>query len=342
MEKRYYVGLDVSKDATAICVRRADGGVQRVCEVATEPDAICAALDDLKRNVVRVVLETGRMSNWLHGELTRRRLPAICVDARQAHAVLSQMHNKTDANDAAMLADLARTGFYRKVEVKSRHAQERRALLLARDAAIGARRNVENTIRGLLASFGLRLPTQPRTYEGRIRSVLEGQDALAPIILPLLAVRTEALRQAAALTKELVRQVKASDACRRLMTVPGVGTVTAATFVATIDAPGRFAKSRSVGAYAGLTSRRHQSGAIDYGGRISKRGDRLLRTMLYEAANALLCRVKLGKGQALKNWAMAVKQRTSHKKAVVALARKLAVTMHAIWVAGGVYKEREA
>lgn len=342
MEERYYAGLDVSKDATAICVRRSDGGVERVCEVATDPDAIDAALGNLKDGLVRIVLETGRMANWLHGELTRLGLPAICVDSRQAHAVLSQMHNKTDANDAAMLADLARTGFYRKVEVKSRHAQERRALLSARDAAIGARRNAENTIRGLLASFGLRVPAQPRTYEGRIRAVLEGQDALAPIILPLLAVRTEALRQAAALTKELVRQVKASDACRRLMTVPGVGTVTAATFVATIDAPERFAKSRSVGAYAGLTSRRHQSGAVDYGGRISKRGDRLLRTMLYEAANALLCRVKPGRGQALRDWAMAMKRRTSHKKAVVALARKLAVMMHAIWVSGGVYEEREA
>ena len=203
-------------------------------------------------------------------------------------------------------------------------------------------RNAENTIRGLLASFGLRVPAQPRTYEGRIRAVMEDQEALAPIILPLLAVRTEALRQAAALTKALVRHVRESDACRRLMTVPGVGTVTAATFVATIDAPGRFAKSRSVGAYAGLTSRRHQSGAIDYAGRISKRGDRLLRTMLYEAANALLCRVKPGRGRGLRDWALAVKRRTSHKKAVVALARKLAVMMHAIWVDGGVYEERRA
>lgn len=139
------------------------------------------------------------------------------MDARQAHAVLSQVHNKTDANDPAMLADLARTGFYRRVEVKGRDGQERRALLAARDAAIGARRNAENTIRGLLASFGLRVPGQPRTYEGRIRAVLEGQDPLAPVILPLLAIRTEALRQAATLNKELVRRVKSSDACRRLM-----------------------------------------------------------------------------------------------------------------------------
>lgn len=340
--ERFFAGLDVSKDETAICVRGEDGTVVIARKTSTDPDAILEVLKGLGSTLVRVILETGRMANWLHGELARRDLPVICVDARQAHAVLSQMHNKTDANDAAMLADLARTGFFRKVVVKSRRGQELRALLAAREAAIGARRNAENTIRGLLASFGSRLPREPRTYEARVRSVLDGHDALARIILPLLALRTEALRQAASLTKELVRQTRGSDECVRLMTIPGVGTVTAAAFVATIDTPERFSRSRSVGAYAGLTSRRYQSGAVDYGGRISKRGDRLLRTMLYEAANSLLCRVRPGVGQQLKDWAMALKQRTSHKKAVVALARKLAVMMHAIWVSGGIFEPREA
>ena len=340
--ERFFAGLDVSKDETAICVRREDGTVVIARKTSTDPDVILEVLKGVGSNLVRVILETGRMANWLHGELARRDLPVIFVDARQAHAVLSQMHNKTDANDAAMLADLARTGFFRKVEVKSRRGQELRALLAAREAAIGARRNAENTIRGLLASFGSRLPKEPRTYEARVRSVLQGNDALARIILPLLALRTEALRQAASLTKELVRRTRGSDECVRLMTIPGVGTVTAAAFVATIDTPERFSRSRSVGAYAGLTSRRYQSGAVDYGGRISKRGDRLLRTMLYEAANSLLCRVGPGVGQQLKDWAMALKQRTSHKKAVVALARKLAVMMHAIWVSGGIFEPREA
>ncbi|MEM8793913.1 MAG: IS110 family transposase [Pseudomonadota bacterium] len=340
--ERFFAGLDVSKDETAICVRGEDGPVVIARKTSTDADAILEVLKGLGSKLVRVILETGRMANWLHGELARRDLPVICVDARQAHAVLSQMHNKTDANNAAMLADLARTGFFRKVVVKSRRGQELRALLAAREAAIGARRNAENTIRGLLASFGSRLPREPRTYEARVRSVLDGHDALARIILPLLTLRTEALRQAASLTKELVRQTRGSDECVRLMTIPGVGTVTAAAFVATIDTPERFSRSRSVGAYAGLTSRRYQSGAVDYGGRISKRGDRLLRTMLYEAANSLLCRVRPGVGQQLKDWAMALKQRTSHKKAVVALARKLAVMMHAIWVSGGIFEPREA
>ena len=136
--ERYFVGLDVSKDETAICVCGEDGVVVRAGKVRTEPDAILVFLRGLERDLVRVILETGRMANWLHDELARRDLPVVCVDARQAHAVLSQMHNKTDANDAAMLAELARTGFYRKVAVKSRQGQERRALLAAREAAIGA------------------------------------------------------------------------------------------------------------------------------------------------------------------------------------------------------------
>jgi transposase len=184
----YFAGLDVSQNETAICVRGADGGVALARKVATDPDAICAALAHLGSGLAQAILETGRMANWLHDELTRRGLPVVCIDARQAHAVLGQMHNKTDANDAAMLAELARTGFYREVAVKSREAQERRAPLAARDAAINARRNAENTIRGLLASFGIRMPAQPRTYEGRVRSALEGREALARILLPLLAL----------------------------------------------------------------------------------------------------------------------------------------------------------
>ena len=167
---RYFVGLDVSKDETAICIRSEEGSVVLACKTETDPDAIAAILDDHRTELVRVIIETGRMANWLHDELNDRGLPAICVDARQAHAVLGQMHNKTDANDAAMLAELARTGFFRKVVLKSRQGQERRALLAAREAAINARRNIENTIRGLLASFGIKLPKHPRTYEARVHA----------------------------------------------------------------------------------------------------------------------------------------------------------------------------
>ena len=336
-----FVGLDVSKEETAVCVRSRSGVVKTAFKVTTDPDAICRSLDRFTAGMRCVVLETGRMANWLYNELSLRGLPMVCIDARQAHAVLSQMHNKTDENDAAMLAELARTGFYKRIEVKGRIAQERRALLRAREIAIKARMNLENTIRGLLAGFGIRLPKYLKTYDQRVRKVLDDQPILSGIILPLLRLRTEALRQAAALTKDMVRIARTDEACRRLMTIPGIGAVSAVTFVATIDTPERFSRSRSVGAYIGLTSRRHQSGDIDYGGRISRRGDRMLRTVLYEAANSLMCRVKSGAGQTLKNWATALKKRTSHKKAVVALARKLAVIMHAIWKDGTEFEPKE-
>jgi transposase len=287
--KRYFVGLDVSKDATAVCLRDDRGNILMSFKKPTDPDVLTRALGAEMEHIVCVVLETGRMANWLYGELSQRGLPMVCIDARQAHAVLSQMHNKTDENDAAMLSELARTGFYKKIEVKSRLAQERRALLRAREVATKMRMNAENTIRGLLASFGIRLPKHLKTYEQRVQKVLEGQAVLAGVIEPLLKLRTEALRQTAVLTKEMTRHSRDDEACRRLMTIPGVGAVSAVTFVATIDTPDRFKRSRSVGAYIGLTSRRYQSGDIDYGGRISKRGDRMLRTVLYEAANSREC-----------------------------------------------------
>lgn len=124
--KRYFVGLDVSKDETAVCLRNDRGEIVASFKKRTEPDVLLSALCKDLAHIVCVVLETGRMANWLFDELSHRGLPMVCIDARQAHAVLSQMHNKSDENDAAMLSELARTGFYKKIEVKSRLAHERR------------------------------------------------------------------------------------------------------------------------------------------------------------------------------------------------------------------------
>jgi transposase len=202
--ERYYVGLDVSKEETAICIRGRDGRIALAVKRVTDPDAITGALSKTSLPIACVVMETGRMANWLYHELEQRGVPIVCVDARQAHAVLSQMHNKTDANDAAMLADLARTGFYRQIVVKSRLAHERRALLRAREVATKSRMNVENTIRGLLASFGVRLPKHLGTFEQRIQEAVNRAPMLADILLPLLRLRTEALRQAAQLSKAML------------------------------------------------------------------------------------------------------------------------------------------
>jgi transposase len=330
-----YVGLDVSKEQTSYCVKDKAGGTLTEGKVATSPDAIFEMLKAETLCPERVVLETGSMSGWLHRHLSALSIPVICVDARQAHAVMKLQPNKTDANDAAVLAELARTGFYRPVALKSESAQERRSLLKARDQLVRHRRDIDNTLRGLLRSFGIRLPKGVGGFVGRVRTQITEHPTLTIIAEPLLAVRDTLDHSLDKLDREVGTRVKADPICRRLMSVPGVGPVTALCFVSTIDDPTRFTKSRTVGAYLGLTSRRYQSGEMDYSGRISKRGDRLLRTYLYEAAHCLLTSVR--RACALKSWARRIQKRAGQRKACVALARKLAVLLHRLWQTGATF-----
>jgi transposase len=170
-----------------------------------------------------------------------------------------------------MLAELARTGFYRAVRVKSEVAQGMRALLKARALVLRQRMDLDNTIRGLLTSMGVRLPKGPRRWADRVELALEANEALALALRPLLRLREDIARSLAELTRRLLAEAKGSDLAARLMGVPGVGAITAYAFLATIHDPTRFAPSRSVGAYVGLTSKRYQSGEVDYSGRITER-----------------------------------------------------------------------
>ncbi len=331
-----YVGLDVSKEETAFCVKDVAGAILACGKVASEPEAIFEALREHCLCPERIVMETGTLSGWLVRELRQRGLPVDLIDARQAHAVMKLQHNKTDAKDAKLLADIARTGFCRPVAVKSEAAQRYRILLKSRAHVVDQRRRVENTIRGLLGSVGLRFPKGVAKFAERVRGALETQPDLGAAVLPLLSVRAVLERSIARLDREVELCAKASPACRLLESVPGVGSVTALAFVATIGDPRRFAQSRAVGAYLGLTSRRYQSGEMDDSGRISKHGDAMLRSLLYGVANSQLTVVH--RAHPLKDWARKVKKRTSHKKACVALARKLAVVLHRMLMTGEAFR----
>jgi len=258
------------------------------------------------------------------------------IDARQVHGVMKLQHNKTDAKDADLLAEISRTRFCRPVSVNSEAAQKQRLLIKARSHLVCQRRDTENAIRGFLTSFGLRFVRGSGKLAGRVRAALEERPDLRVMIEPLLASAEAQKTQIARLHREVLAEAKASPAARLLMTIPGVGEVTALAFTATIDEPGRFAQSRAVGAYLGLTPRRHQSGEMDYTGRISKYGDSLVRSLLYEAANSLLTIVL--KAHPIKDWARRIKKRSSHKKACVALARKLAVIMHRMLISGEAFR----
>lgn len=331
-----YVGFDVSKEETAFCVKGLDGTVLARGKVATDPEALFEALREHCLCPERIVIETGTLSAWLARALRKLGMAVEVIDARQAHAVMRLQHNKTDAGDAELLAEMARTGFCRPVSVKSAAAQEDRILLKARAQLVRQRRDTQNTIRGLLGSLGLRFAKGSGKLSGRVRAALEARSDLTVMIEPLLSSVAALECEIERLDKAVMARAKSDPACRLLMSAPGVGPVTALAFAATIDEPTRFAKSRTIGPYVGLTSRRWQSGEMDYSGRISKHGDAMLRSLLYEAANSLLTGAR--RAHPLKDWARRIRKRSSHKKACVALARKLAVILHKMLISGEAFR----
>ena len=325
----YFAGLDVSMKETHVCVVDGEGEVVPETMTTTLPDAIAAALAKAP-SCQRVVLETGRMAPTLYHGLEALGVPVICIESRQAHLALKSLAtHKTDRNDARGLAQLARTGFFKPVHVKSLPAHAVQALILARKKLVGQRVTLENQIRGLAVVFGVRLPRGlSPAFAEQVTSGSQGVAGLACAMAGLLAARNAVLEAITAIDRDMKRLARASEACRRLMTIPGVGQLTALAFVAAIDEPERFRRSRDVGAYLGLVPRRYQSGEVDYTGSISKCGDRWVRTLLYEAANVMLTRYR-GK-LALKDWALDIGRRSTMRKARIALARRLAIIMHAM------------
>jgi transposase len=328
-----YVGLDVSLKETSVCVVAETGRVIFEGKAASDPRGLAKLIRTKAPNVVRVGLESGQTSVWLTHALRAEGLPVVCLDARQAHAALSLRPNKSDRSDARGLAEMVRVGWYREVRIKSLAAHEHRALLIARHRLVQMRVELDGQLRGILKTFGLVIgPGNGSHVARRARPLAEDHPVLAGIVDQLLAVRESIARHVSGFDREIRRLVRQDETARRLMTVPGVGPVTALAFLTTIDDPSRFRRACDVGAYLGLTPRRYQSGELDLSGRISRRGDRFLRTCLYEAASVLLSKVQ--RWSPLKAWGTRLMQRVGAKKARVAVARKLSVILHCIWQDG--------
>jgi transposase len=329
--------MDVSLEETAVCVVDGTGRIVREARVASEPEALVAFFGACGLAMERIGLEACSLTAWLHAGLTEAGLPALCIEARQAKAAMGAMPNKTDRNDARGLAQIMRTGWYRAVHVKSPSCRSWRALLTARRLVLNKRRDVENGIRALLREVGLRVGTPSRRdFPARVRELVADDPVLAALAESLLSVIEGMTREAERLTKRVLDEVRREPTCRRLMSCPGVGPLTALAFRATIDRPDRFRKSRDVGAHLGLTPRRYQSGETDVQGRISRCGDELARTALYEAAHALL--IRSAKWSSLRAWGMNIAKRRGMARARVAVARKLAVTLHRMWADGSEFR----
>jgi transposase len=325
-----YVGLDVSLKETSICVVDDKGEIVSEGTVISEPAAIAEFITAKADGAKRIGLETGPTTTWLWHELRAFGLPVICIDARHAKAALSMQINKSDRNDAVGLARIMQCGWYKEVQVKSVSCHEIRAVLNSRAQLVKIKRDLENQIRGLLKNLGLVIgKAGGNVFHHRVEELVDEPRLLQEAARPLLAVRQLVRREIASLTRKLLALARNDVVSRRLMTVPGIGPINALAFCAAIDDPARFRRSWSVGAYLGLTPRRHASGEIDWTGRISKCGDAMVRTYLFEAAGVLLTRVP--HWCALKAWGLRLAKRSGFKKARVAVARKLAVILHRMW-----------
>jgi transposase len=329
----YYAGLDVSVKETSVCVIDGAGRMIREVKVATEPAAILTVLIDDAFTIERIGLEAGPLSQWLYSGLAEAGLPVICVETRHMKAALSAQINKSDRNDARGIAHMMRVGLYRPVHVKTLISQKRRMLLTSRQLLQAKAIDIENDLRGTLRNFGLRVGiVGVAKFETRIRELIADEADLAAIAEPLLIARRVLREQLGVLHRRLLAVVREDEVCRRLMTVPGVGPVVALTFRATVDVPARFKSSKAVGAVFGLTPRRHQSGEIDRIGGISRCGDAMMRTMLFGAAQVMLTRTI--KWSWLKAWGVKIARHRGMKRAIVAVARRMAVIMHRMWIDG--------
>lgn len=322
-----YAGIDVSLEASHLCIVDGQGKVLKEARVASEPDALIAWFASYGAPIVRIGLEAGPLSQWLYAGMKAAGLAVELLETRHVRDAFKSMPVKTDRKDARGIAQLMRLGWFRPVHCKSLPSQEVRALLSARKLLQTKRIDVEMSIRGILRGFGLKVgSTTSRTFETRVRELVAQHETLRLISDALLKARAVLEAEFKAIDKRIFALARQDDRTKLLMTTPGVGAVISMTFAAAIDDPSRFKSSRTVGAHFGLTQKKYQSGETDITGRISKCGDEEVRTALYEAANVILTRPV--KPSLLKDWAMGVARRAGMKKAKIALARKLAVILH--------------
>jgi len=329
----YFAGLDLSVKETSVCIVDDAGKIVREARVASEPEALLQVLTNAIYRFKRIGLEAGPLSQWLFSALAEAGLPVICVETRHMRAVLKAQINKTDRNDARGIAQMMRVGLYRPVHVKTLRSQKLRMLLIHRKLLQSKAISIENDLRASLRNFGLKMGLVGAVrFEARIKELVENLPDLAALVEPLLIVRRVLREQLGILHRRVLAVVRDDEVCRRLMTIPGVGPVVALTYRVTVDVPARFRNSKSVGAVFGLTPAKDQSGERDRSGAISRCGDEMVRVMLYEAAQIML--VRSAKWSWLKAWAMKIAKHRGMKKAIVALARRLAVIMHRMWIDG--------
>jgi transposase len=263
----YYAGIDVSLECSSVCVVDGSGKIVREGKVTSEPDALIEWLRSPDYALSRIGLEAGPLSQWLFAAMREAGLAVELLETRHVRKAFEAMPVKSDRNDARGIAQLMRLGWFRPVHCKSMGAQETRALLTARKLVQSKLRDVENSLRGILRGFGLKVgKTTELGFAGRIEELVAGHPHLEMIANALLAVHAVLRNEFKAFEKQLRKIARSNTQVRLLMSTPAVGPIVALTYASAIDDPARFKSSKRVGAHFGLTPKRYQSGETDYAG----------------------------------------------------------------------------
>jgi transposase len=328
----HYAGLDVSLKEVSICVVDDDGEVVAQGTAPADPEGVAGWFKNRSLTPKRIIHESGQLSIWLQRGMVQMGLPAICIDARKAHKSLSARLNKSDSSDAVGLAQLARMNWFTPVHIRSEESDRLRALVGGRERMIRLRKDLEGHIR----MTGISQAQQRQGFRDQLAAAGETDPVLRTIADGFIAAHITLCNATADFDAALRAKSKSNPITRRLMTIPGVGPIVSLSFAALIDDPNRFSKTSDVGAFLGLTPRRHQSGEMDWSGRVSKCGDAGMRGLLFEAASCVIRQVK--RFSALKSWAVRLAGRRGFRKAAVATARKIAVLMLTLWKSGTDYQ----
>ena len=328
----HYVGLDVSMKTVFICVIDEGGTRVKECELSSTPEAIGSFLMGTGLEIAKIGLESGNLSHWLKKGLLEMNYEVVVMESRKMAAILATVINKTDTNDARGIAEALRVGHYRETVHRSDKALEIKTVLNCRNTLIRERVHLVNSIKGHLKVYGIKLGKSRKKgfnsmVEEKIAALSERtKDSIIRLLKVLEKLEVE-IEQCDRAVQEIAQE---DEEVQMLKTIDGVGDITALTFKAEIDDAKRFANSKDVAAYIGLTPTQYSSGETKRQGRISKKGSKEVRYLLVEAATVLLTRCRMHSKH--RAWAMKLVKKKGMKKAQVALARKLAVTMHSMLI----------
>jgi transposase len=331
------IGIDIGDRWSHYCILDEEGEAVEEGRFRTTATSVGRQFQDVP--AARIAIEAGTHSIWISEQLARYGHEVIVANVTELHAIVRNVR-KTDQVDAEKLARYARLDprILRPITHRSVEAQQELTVVRARDVLVRLRTAAVNAVRGLVKPCGVRLPSSSTSCFGkRSRAVLSG--ALLRALSPLLEQIEQLSEQIKQYDQTILEMSRVSHPeTQALQTVHGVGPVTALTYVLTLDDPHRFERSRDVGCYLGLRPRRDQSGSRDPQLGITKAGNVYLRKLLVECANYILG--PRGQDSALRRWGLQLAGKggkNARKRAIVAVARKLAVLLHRLWITQSPY-----